>query len=78
MMSSVSSGLRIRFGMVGVGRLQEGAQAELGGRGMLGDLEQRRANRGVDHLILGYQMTLRAHLAREAGARGRVPGQVLS
>jgi hypothetical protein len=51
-----------------VRRLEEGAQAERGGRRMLGDVDELRPDAGVDHLIVGHDVAGGADLAGEAAA----------
>ena len=76
-MSLVSSGVSIRFGMVGCG-VCKGAQAELCGRGILGNLEQRWTDSRVDHLILFHDVALGADLARQVGPSRRIARHILS
>ena len=78
MMSSVSCGVRIRFGIVAWDVLKERAEAELGDRRVIDHFEEGRcADVRVDELVVGNDMTCSADLARQLTSRYRITLQLL-
>jgi hypothetical protein len=61
-----------------MGRLQERAEAELRDRRVINHLEEgRRADIGVDELVVGNDMTRRADLSRQLASSQGVARQLL-
>ena len=78
MMSSVSSGVSIRFGMVACGVCRKARRLSAVVPGCSATSNNDGPTPGSTHLTFRREVALRADLARQLGPGRRVAGQVLS